>query len=55
MNLLFLVFRIDVGLPDEASGRRRALGAESVLLHLPGLRLTGWSGDATLGSTCSSL
>jgi hypothetical protein len=42
VNFFFLAFPIDVGLPDDAPWYAQALGAEWVLLHLPGLRLTSW-------------
>jgi hypothetical protein len=42
VNFFFFAFPIDVGLPDDAPWYAQALGAEWVLLHLPGLRLTSW-------------
>jgi hypothetical protein len=42
VNFFFFAFPIDVGLSDDAPWYTQALGAEWVLLHLPGLRLTSW-------------
>jgi hypothetical protein len=42
VNFFFFAFPIDVGLAPDAPWYSQLLGAEWVLLHLAGLRLTGW-------------
>jgi hypothetical protein len=42
VNFFFFAFPIDVGLSDDAPWYAQALGAEWVLLHLPGLWLARW-------------
>jgi hypothetical protein len=42
VNLFFFAFPIDVGLAPDAPLYTQFLGAEWVLLHLAGLRMTSW-------------
>jgi hypothetical protein len=42
VNLFFFTFPIDVGLAPDAPWYSQVLGAEWVLLHLAGLRVTSW-------------